>query len=88
MSGVLVITEQKSSLSGETLAAGQQLGAALNLPVSAVMVGTSDAGDLADKKLDHLYTVDGPLLKMYTPDGYTAALEQLIRAKKPRFVLL
>ena len=88
MSGILVITQQKNRMSAETLAAGQQLGAALNLPVSAAVIGTSDAGEFADKKLDHIYTVDDPLLKAYTPDGYTAALEQLIRLKKPQFVLL
>ena len=88
MSGILVITEQKNRMSAETLAAGQQLGAALSLPVSVAVIGTSDAAEFADKKLDHIYTVDDPLLKAYTPDGYTAALEQLIRSKKPRFVLL
>jgi len=88
MSGILVITEQKNRMSAETLAAGQQLGAALSLPVSMAVIGTSDAAEFADKKLDHIYTVDDPLLKAYTPDGYTAALEQLIRSKKPRFVLL
>jgi len=88
MSGILVITEQRSRLSAETLAAGQQLGAALNLPVSAVVIGTSEAGGCADKKLDRVYAVDDPLLRAYTPDGYTAALEQLIRLKNPQFVLL
>ena len=81
MSGVLVIIEQKNRMSGETLAAGQQLGAALNLPVSAAIIGSGDASEFAGKKLDHIYSVDDPLLKVYTPDGYTAALEQLIRLK-------
>jgi len=88
MSGILVITEQRSRLSAETLAAGQQLGTALHLPVSAVVIGTSEAGEFADKKLDRVYTVDDPLLRAYTPDGYTAALEQLIRLKNPQVVLL
>jgi electron transfer flavoprotein alpha subunit len=91
MSGILVVTEQKGGvwnrMSGETLAAGQQLGAALNLAVSAVVVGTTDTGDFAQKKLDRIYTVNDPLLQSYTPDGYTAALEQLIREKQPRYVL-
>jgi electron transfer flavoprotein alpha subunit len=91
MSGILVITEQKGGvwnrMSGETLAAGQQLGAALNLPVSAAVIGTSEAGDFFQKKLDKIYAVDDPLLKAYTPDGYTAALEQLIRLKQPQYVL-
>ncbi len=88
MSGILIITEQKNRMSAETVAAGQQLGAALSLPVSVAVIGNSDAGEFADKKLDQIFTVDDPLLKAYTPDGYTAALEQLILLKKPRYVLL
>jgi len=52
------------------------LGAALNLPVSAVVVGTTGTGEFAQKKLDRIYVVNDPLLQSYTPDGYTAALEQ------------
>jgi electron transfer flavoprotein alpha subunit len=91
MSGVLVITEQRGGvwnrMSFETLAAGQQLGAALNLPVSAAIVGMSDAGELAQKKLDQMYAIDDALLKPYSADGYTAALEELIRQKNPEYVL-
>src|SRR5882757_5807503 len=92
MSGILIVTEQMGGvwnrMSGETLAAGQQLGAALNLPVSAVVVGTTGTGEFAQKKLDRIYVVNDPLLQSYTPDGYTAALEQLIQVKKPQYVLL
>ncbi len=88
MSGILVITEQKNRMSMETVAAGQQLGAALNLPVSVAIVGVSGSGEFADKKLDQIYELDDPLLQTYTPDGYTAALEQLIRLKRPQYVLL
>jgi electron transfer flavoprotein alpha subunit len=91
MSGILVITEQRDGIlnrmSFETLVAGQQLGAALKLSVTAAIVGASDAGELAQKKLDHIYAVDDPLLKPYTPDAYTAALEQLIRAINPQYAL-
>lgn len=91
MSGILVITEQRDGvwhrMSFETVVAGQQLGAALGLPVSAAIVGTGNAGELAQKKLDHIYAVDDPLLKTYSPDGNTAAIEQLIRAVNPQYVL-
>lgn len=91
MSGVLAITEQRDGvwhrMSWETIAAAQQLAADLKLPVSAAIVGTSDAGDLAHKKLDRIYAVDDPLLKSYTADGYTDALEQLIRRTNPQYVL-
>jgi electron transfer flavoprotein alpha subunit len=91
MSGILIITEHKGGvwnrMSAETIAAGQQLGAALNLPVSAAVVGTADAGEFTGKKLERIFAVNDPLLQTYTPDGHTAALEQLIREKKPKYVL-
>ena len=43
--------------------------------------------ELAGKKLDRVYTVEHELLANYTADGFTAALEQLIRKANPSFVL-
>jgi electron transfer flavoprotein alpha subunit len=89
MSGVLVVTEQRAGvwhrMSWETLAAGQQLAAQLGQTVSAAVVG--QAGELAGKKLDRVYTVEHELLANYTADGFTAALEQLIRKVNPSIVL-
>ncbi len=86
---VLVIMEQRGGawnrMSWETLAAGQQFGG----PVSAAVVGQgidSLAAELATKKLDRVYAVTHDLLKSYTADGYTAALEQLIRKVNPTMV--
>jgi electron transfer flavoprotein alpha subunit len=87
MSGVLVVFEPASRISLETLAAAQELGSALGVSVSAVVPGSSGAGDLANKKLEKIYTIDHPALKMYTPDGFTTALEQLIRRTSPQYVL-
>jgi electron transfer flavoprotein alpha subunit len=90
MSGVLVVMQQHSGdwhrMSWETLAAGQQLGGQLGQTVSAAVVGK--AGELANKKLERIYTVEHPLLATYTADGFTAALEQLIRKVSPSIVLL
>jgi len=91
MSGtVLVVMEQRGGswnrMSLETLAAGQQIGA----QVSAAVVGHAVdalAGELANKKLDRVYSVQHDLLAQYTADGYTAALEQLIRKVNPSLVL-
>jgi electron transfer flavoprotein alpha subunit len=85
MSGVLVGIELGHRMSMETLAAGQQLAAELNLPVSAAVAG--DAGDLASKKLEKVYVLEGAGLEQYTPDAYTAAFEQLIKATNPVYVL-
>ncbi len=89
MSGVLVVMQQNGGvwhrMSWETLAAGQQLAAQLGQGISAAVVG--QAGELAGKKLDRVYTVEHELLANYTADGFTAALEQLIRKANPSFVL-
>jgi electron transfer flavoprotein alpha subunit len=77
-------------MSWEALAAAQQLGAELQLPVSAAVAGdnvSAPAGELATKQLERVHAVEHPLLKDYTPDGYAAALRQLIGAAKPRVVL-
>jgi len=89
MSGVLVVMEQNRGvwhrMSWETLAAGQQLAAQIGQTVSAAVVG--QAGELVGKKLDRVYAVEHALLATYTADGFTAALEQLIRKIAPSIVL-
>ena len=91
---ILAILEQRGGawhrMSWETLAAAQQLGAELQQPVSAAVVGDSvsvPAGELGGKKLERVHALEHALLKDYTPDGYSAALQQLITAVKPRVVL-
>ncbi len=91
---ILAIVEQRGGawhrMSWETLAAAQQLGAEMQQPVSAAVIGSGVsalAGELAGKQLERVYAVEHELLKEYTPDGYSAALRQLIAAAKPRLVL-
>jgi len=91
---ILAILEQRGGawnrMSFETLAAAQQFGAELNQPVSAAVIGQGIgplAAELAAKKLDTVYAIEHDLLKDYTPDGYTAALQQLIAQAKPEVVL-
>jgi electron transfer flavoprotein alpha subunit len=85
MSGILVVIEPGSRQSLETLAAGQQLASELQKPLSAVT--TADASELTGARLDAISILQHELLKQYTPDGYTAALEQFIKAKSPDIVL-
>ncbi len=95
MSGtVLVIMEQRDGtwnrMSFEALAAGQQLAAGLGARVSAVIPGgdvSELAVELAAMNLDRVYVVSHELLQRYTADGFTAALEQLVRKVQPSFVL-
>ena len=95
MSGtVLAILEQRDGawnrMSFETLAAAQQLASQLGQSASAAVAGHNIgtlANELASKKLDRVYALDHELLSKYSADGFTAAIEQLIRRLNPSFVL-
>src|SRR5687768_3696687 len=91
---VLVVLEQNGGnwhrMSWEALAAGQQLAAALGVPVSAAVAGSGLGAlvdELAQKQVERVYTADNPLLTEYTADGYAAACEQILRAANPQFVV-
>jgi electron transfer flavoprotein alpha subunit len=91
---VLVVLEQQGGkwhrMSWETLAAAQQFGAALGEPVEAAVAGSGIgalAAEAATKKVAKVYAVEHDLLKDYTADGYTAAIEALIRQTNPKIVL-
>lgn len=90
MSGVLVICEERAGRIGRTsweaLAAGQRL----NDAVTAVVIGAqteSLAAEVAARPLGKVIRVEHTLLAPYTGDGFTLALEQLIRAEKPDYVV-
>jgi electron transfer flavoprotein alpha subunit len=94
MSGILVIIEQREGriarISWEAVAAGQRLAAQLNLPISAVILGSdteSLAAEIASRPVANVLRVEHPLLAQYTPDGFTLALQQLIQAESPTYVL-
>ena len=91
---VLVILEQQGGnwhrMSWETLAAGQQFAAAMGQSVEAAIAGQgvgSLAAEAATKKVAKVYGVEHDLLKDYTADAYTAAIEGLIRKVNPTLVL-
>jgi electron transfer flavoprotein alpha subunit len=91
---ILAILEQRAGawnrMSFETLAAAQELGGAQNQPVSAAVLGSEIAplaAELQTRQLKKVYAVEHELLKDYTPDGYTAALKQLIAQARPDLVL-
>ena len=91
---VLVILEQRGGkwnrMSFEALAAAQKIGGFLSQPVQAAVLGSGIDGltqEAAAYPMDKVIELDHPLLAQYTPDGYTAALEQLIKAAQPAVVL-
>jgi electron transfer flavoprotein alpha subunit len=91
---VLVILEQRAGkwnrVSLEALSAGQKIAEALGTQVQAALAGSGlDAlsGEAAAHNVEKVLTLDHDLLASYTPEGYTAALEQLIKAAKPQVVV-
>ena len=91
---ILVIAEQRQGQlnrqSWETLVAGQQLAEARGARLAVALPGKNLAGlaeEFAVKKLDEVWLVEHDLLARYTPDGYTAALEQLLKQLQPALVL-
>ena len=92
---ILVIAEQRDGKlnrsSWETVAAAQQLGGALTLPVTVLVPGAnaaSVANELVAAQVTEVLTLAHPALEPYTPDGYTAVLEAAIAQLGPRYVLL
>ncbi len=91
---VLLITEQQGgtwhNMSWECLAASQQVAEAMGVSLVAAVVG-SDIGELcteiASKAVSEVVAVDDPALAEYTPDGFTAALEQVIEKLSPSLIL-
>ncbi|MGC2662439.1 MAG: electron transfer flavoprotein subunit alpha/FixB family protein [Bryobacteraceae bacterium] len=91
---VLVILEQRGSkwnrMSFETLSAARDIATQLATEVDAAIVG-ADVKALAEEAANYevrkIYAVSHPLLEQYTPEGMTAALEQLISAVAPQVVL-
>lgn len=91
---VLAILEQRGGewnrMSFETLAAAQQFATELGTRASAAILGKGVdplATELASRQLEKVYAVNHDLLADYTPDGYTAALRQLLDQAKPQYVI-
>ncbi len=94
MSGILVILEDRDGRIGrislEALTAAQALGATLSQPVTAIVIGAQTealATEAAARHSGKVVRLEHPLLKPYTPDGYSTALEQVIKPESPAYVL-
>jgi electron transfer flavoprotein alpha subunit len=92
--GILVFIEHRqgaiNKTSFEALAAAQHLGAGLGQEVSAVVLGADStlAGEVTGYKLSRVVSAENPKLADYTPDAYTDALEQVVRARSPQYVVM
>src|SRR5438093_11041924 len=90
---ILVIAEQRNGrlnrATWETIAAAQQLGAAGQLPLVILVPGGdgSAAAEVAAAQAKEVVTVAHAGLEPYTPDGFTAVLQEAIRQLSPQYVL-
>ncbi len=91
---VLVILEQRDGkwnrVSFEAIAAAQKIAAGFGTDVRAVLPGAeldAVAAEASRYGVAAVLTADDPLLREYTPDAWTSALEQVIRAEKPKAVV-
>ena len=89
MNGVLVILERRGAawnrMSWEAVAAGAELAEREGQPLWCAAVGEQD-GLIAGPAV-RVYAVRHELLERYTADGYTIALEQLVREADPAYVV-
>jgi len=91
---VLVILEQHAGsfnrMSFEAVAGGSKIAGALGLPLEGAVTGhgiDTLARQAASFGFTKVHALDHGLLSEYTADGYTAALEQLVKSAQPQLVL-
>ena len=92
---ILVVVEQREGklnrVSLETLTGAQALAAETCWTLEAAVAGSGVgeiANDIATKKVAKVYDVESAKLDPYTPDGFVAALKQLITKTQPKLVLM
>ena len=87
----LVVAEQQngilSPVTWETVALAKGLGRSVAVVVLGADIGTV-ADELANANVDEVLVVEDSALEFYTADGFSMALEQVIRAENPTLVLL
>jgi electron transfer flavoprotein alpha subunit len=92
---ILVIAEQREGklnrASWETIVGAQLLAASLSTDITVLVPGASVgsvAAELATAQIKEVVTVEHAALEPYTPDGFTAALQDAITQLAPSHVLL
>jgi electron transfer flavoprotein alpha subunit len=90
---ILVFIEHKSGTlnktSLEAIAAAQKLASDIGVKASAVVLGSSSlANEIAPYELEKVISAENDKLSDYTPDAYADALEKVIRAVNPAYVIM
>jgi electron transfer flavoprotein alpha subunit len=93
--GILVFAEHRAGTlnktSFEAIAAAQSLGRELGQAVTAVVLGSGASGlaqEVAGYELSKVIYAENEKLEDYTPDGYTDAMERVIRQLDPQYVVM
>ena len=91
--GILVFIEHKAGAlnktSLEAIAAAQKLAGDIGQRVSAAVLGAPPlANDIAAYDLEKVISAENDKLADYTPDAYADALEKVIRATNPSYVIM
>jgi electron transfer flavoprotein alpha subunit len=91
---ILVVAEHHGGkwhkMSWETLAAGQVVAASLNAQLSVLVLGSEIeplATELATHRVDRVFVAEHELLAEYSSDGYTVAIQQIVKRISPDLVL-
>jgi electron transfer flavoprotein alpha subunit len=93
--GILVFIEHRAGVlnktSLEAIAAAQSLASQLQQPVSAILLGSDVsalAQEIAGYDLAKVLSANNAKLSQYTPDGYSDAMERMIRQLDPQLVVM
>ncbi len=92
---IVVVAEQRGGrlnrATWETIAGAQQLALEIGAPIGVLVPGTSTSGpaaELAAAWVQDVVTLESAALEPYTPDGFTAALQDAIARLPATHVLL
>jgi len=92
---ILVIAEQRDGrlnrATWESIVGAQQLALEIRAPIGVLVPGTSTSGpaaELAAAEVQEVVTLENAALEPYTPDGFTAALQDAIARLPATHVLL
>lgn len=93
--GVWVFAEQRGgklmSTAFELLGEGRKLADKLGVELSALLLGSGVeklSEELIHHGADRVILADHPQLKLYTTDGYTKVIVDLVNSKKPEIILI
>lgn len=93
--GILVFIEHRNGVlnktSLEAISAAQNLGSQLQQPISAVIPGADVSAltqEIVAYDLAKVITATNAKLAEYTPDGYTDAMERVVRQLDPQLIVM